>query len=297
MVICSSLCLYKEGEALTLDLLRDSLISSLFYVKAFPSSSSRSSGRGVDKIGPSKSSKVHSKVGSSSFTEGVSSPNVEVVKVGKPLAGSPASKAKASSRRDPVMLEGSVGSLGTVPHEEKARSFSVVNDALGFREFIEGDGGRGFKGFGKKPFSKGSFLRRPRDSHVELEGTDVEDCGSSQGKGDPLGPLSRKESLPHVPRFTLNVTHAPQGNVFVPPYPLDKSRSYFCSPEHAYGVACDIITPADKEHFRSMNLKAAYSEGLYRGFQVMFVSRDSFYVFSICCHPGSENFNECLLLV
>lgn len=219
------------------------------------SSGSQSSEKGVGKVGPSKSSQVHSKVGSSSFTGGVSSPNVGVAKVEKSLGGSPALKGNTPPRREQGVLE---GSAGTVPLRGGAESIPVTNDALGFREFR------------KKSFSKGSFFKIPRDNNTELEGTDVEDCGSSQARGDPVSSSSRKDSLPNVSRFASNVESTPKGNVFVPPYPLDKTRSYFCSPEHAYGVSFDIITPADKERFRSLDLKGACSEGLHRGYQVMF---------------------------
>lgn len=88
---------------------------------------------------------------------------------------------------------------------EEAGSFPAVTKAVGFRAFINDDGGASFKSFCRKPSSKGSFLKRPRSGCGEEEEVDVEDCGSLKGKEGPSVPSSREGGFPNVHRFDLNV--------------------------------------------------------------------------------------------
>lgn len=111
------------------------------------SSGSKSSGKRTDKVGLSQSSKGHSKVGSSSFTEGVSSPNVEVIKVGKASGTSPVPKSKASLGRGQALEEFMDSHRGGVdPSGQEVGSSPIVNDAMGLRDFLDGDERKGSEG-------------------------------------------------------------------------------------------------------------------------------------------------------
>lgn len=60
-------------------------------------------------------------------------------------------------------------------------------------------------------------MKRPRNGHSEPEEVEVENCGSSQGRADPLATFSRKDLLPNVPKFARDAAPTSQGSVFVPP--------------------------------------------------------------------------------
>lgn len=56
-------------------------------------------------------------------------------------------------------------------------------------------------------------------------------------------------------------------NLFVPPCPMDKTRSYLCSPELSYGVASNLTTPVDQAFFNSVDKDVL--EGSFMGYSTI----------------------------
>lgn len=61
-----------------------------------------------------------------------------------------------------------------------------------------------------------------------------------------------------------------QENLFIPPFLMDTTHPYFCSPMLSYGVSSNMTTPVDHALFDSMDAEAMLGAYMYPSTVVRF---------------------------